>query len=65
MDIPVDITFIDYVVNFLRPYKDEPFFTTCIMKALKELGHGVTRESFYEESGPTKSCHITKSECDE
>jgi hypothetical protein len=48
------ITFVEYLVNFLRPYKDEPFFTTCVMKALEELGHPVN-----------KSCRVHEPECKE
>lgn len=37
------ITFVDYLVNFLRPYKDEPFFVSCVMKALKKLEHPIAK----------------------
>jgi hypothetical protein len=45
------MTLVQFIVNFLRPYADMPEFTTCVMKALKELGHGVTEKSI---SDPTK-----------
>jgi hypothetical protein len=66
------MTLIQFFVNFLKPYADMPEFTTCVMKALEELGHTVTGESFYEESGPisqavydkvsTKRCSIAGKE---
>jgi hypothetical protein len=46
------MTLVDYFVNFLRPYANMPEFTTCVMKAMEELGHGVTEKSMYvEEAG--------------
>lgn len=65
------MTLVQYFVNFLRPYKDMPEFTTCVMKALEELGHGVNTGSMYQESA--KSCQINDktlqkdlwNECDE
>lgn len=53
------MTLVQFIVNFLRPYADMPEFTTCVMKALKELGHTVNRESFYEES---ERCRIAGKE---
>jgi hypothetical protein len=50
------LTFVDFLVGFLRPYKDELFFTTCVMKAMKELGHPIFQESMYQE--PVKSCRL-------
>jgi hypothetical protein len=51
-----DITFVDYLVNLLKPYKDEPFFTSCIMKAMEKLGHRVNTKSMYQK--PVKNCQI-------
>lgn len=67
------MTLVQYFVDFFRPYADMPEFTTCVMKALKEVGHGVTEKSMYiEETGSisekryselsTKSCRIADKE---
>jgi hypothetical protein len=55
------LTFVDFLVGFLRPYKDELFFTTCVMKAMKKLGHPISGGSMYQE--PVKNCRLDK--CDE
>jgi hypothetical protein len=57
------MTLVQYFVDFFRPYADMPEFTTCVMKALKEVGHGVTEKSMYRESA--KNCKIRESECNE
>lgn len=51
-----DMTLVQYFVDFLRPYAKDPEFTSCVMKALKELGHDVNVESVHQE--PIKSCRI-------
>jgi hypothetical protein len=50
------MTLVQFFVNFLRPYKDMPEFTSCVMKALEKLGHAISGESMYQK--PAKSCQI-------
>lgn len=54
------MTLVQFFINFLKPYADLPEFTTCIIRAMKELGHGVAKESFYEEA--INSCRIVGKE---
>lgn len=35
------ITLVDYIAELLKPYADLPEFTTCVLKALRKLGHPI------------------------
>lgn len=34
-----EITLVQFIINFLRPYRNLPEFSTCVLKALEKLGH--------------------------
>jgi hypothetical protein len=61
------ITLVQFFVNLLRPYADMPEFTTCVMKAMRELKRPVNKESIYRKPAkePAKSCRICEPECKE
>ncbi|MBE9572608.1 MAG: hypothetical protein IMF11_18435 [Proteobacteria bacterium] len=68
------ITLVDYLVELLKPYTHMPEFTTCVMKALKKLGHSVSERTVCVEENESlaKKCRLDPArfracsiECDE
>lgn len=58
-----DITLVQFIVNFLRPYKDLPEFSTCVLKALEKLGHPL--QGLHSEDMPISGKRWGEPRCSE